>query len=1513
MNNTQVKFKTTVSSNLTANDLLGKDCEGAFIYSSTAKKLYLFDGSQVIPIGKNIFQIDENNPNQNYEDNAFYTNNLGELYFIFDGIKHEIARASDISANNQSIQGQIDTLDSAITSTNTTINALSEKVGNPGAIGDDIKKSTGIYEILDEKVNNTVFEEYKTAQASAFATYKTEAENKFLSADEDLFLVDGYLKYGKLENDTWTDDAAAGKPYIILVLKNNNDSGTDNNTIYIPVEDLVDVYTVTDTDTVDMTLTGLDIKADVKTENLISSTDTDTVTLSVEKNKIKTGFNTSNIIKKTEDTDSVALSIDNNQIVANVQSGNIIDDDTLKLDGNKKIQVNLSALIPTDQTNAAVVFSVKENTLQATLSDANNSVLANAANALQLINNNATAIADNKKEFKDYVSEHAKEFSQYAEDIGTYAYTEKTDNAAATSTASGYFEQVQNHIDAVSVSLNNEAQTRGQNDAALGERIDGISTDLSTLNSYVESIYKPAEGEESASGVLQTEINRSVAADESLRSDLTKEIGDRGTAISNLSNTIGSYQFVPAEPAEGENPGQEAYYEATKDTYFGTVKQHIDEAIAERIAADAALSALVETNTNAISTINTTTITEIRGIVSGNSNNISEIKDVTIPDINDRISNIGTYEYKEKTSDNNAEANVIADTYFAEVKSHIEGEAAEVRAEFVAADGVLDTKINTLATEVVATNTNNIATLRDDYDNAITLTSTTTEEATTYNLTGGAVKDYIDALAGANVENNTVAGNATAINELATGAVKTNTDNIKNLKDNFDKAINLTKVTDSEVYTLTDGVVKDYIDAVEGKVGDLDAAYKEADKALTIKTIECGLYKLDNSNKLTDNNGTDKHSLKITFNDNNEVYYPLGDYIKDNYYTKTQANSAFLSADKDVFLTNGYLSKGKIENDEFVANDNGDWHIVLELKNVENPAQAGEKIVIPASTLVNDYAAAGSTDAITVTVSDDRKIGATLSTASTSSITLTNKDYKLSADLKINSTSGDVTFTVDANGLSANLSSDIKDKIDNDTYVSSIESTYTPYSTGDSGTKAESFKIKISQTGTHATPLEKDLLTDLNSYIATKSFINSTTLNSTLASYSTTTQMNTAIDNKANSLYEIKDGKTQGTIGSRIAGIEGELSTAKAAISTLNDTTIPAIGDYAYTTNASADVISSATTSGGYFGNVKAHIEDLAAYVDSKDNALSGRFSNYLPLVGGTLTDNLKLESSSNTLSNQPKLQWKSINSIQPQIGFPADQSDGTFILMSINGLNTYKDGLAIGGTSGNLFWKGNQVAVISESDNDAASANTIVGAKKYSDAKADDAAKTVYNTYTAAGTVDTQYPILGGAKAESGNTQAVSYSKATISAAGNVRGNKVYGSVWNDYAEYRQTHYKVRPGQCVYEKGDGSLAISYERMMPGANIVSDTFGFAIGETDECKTPLAVSGRVLAYPYESKEEYKAGDAVCSGPNGTISKMTRAEIRDYPERIVGTVSEIPTYEVWGSGNIKVNGRIWIKVR
>lgn len=147
------------------------------------------------------------------------------------------------------------------------------------------------------------------------------------------------------------------------------------------------------------------------------------------------------------------------------------------------------------------------------------------------------------------------------------------------------------------------------------------------------------------------------------------------------------------------------------------------------------------------------------------------------------------------------------------------------------------------------------------------------------------------------------------------------------------------------------------------------------------------------------------------------------------------------------------------------------------------------------------------------------------------------------------------------------------------------------------------------------------------------------------------------------------------------------------------------------------------------------------------------------------------------------------------------------------------------------------------------------------------------------------------------------------------VRASKVYGAVWNDYAEYRQTKEDIKPGKVVIETGNGDLKLSDRRLQPGANIVTDTFGFAIGETKTHKTPIAVSGRVLAYPYESIDEFRKhiGGPVCSGPDGTVSIMSINEERLYPSRIIGTVSEIPDYEEWGTENIKVDGRIWIRIR
>lgn len=163
------------------------------------------------------------------------------------------------------------------------------------------------------------------------------------------------------------------------------------------------------------------------------------------------------------------------------------------------------------------------------------------------------------------------------------------------------------------------------------------------------------------------------------------------------------------------------------------------------------------------------------------------------------------------------------------------------------------------------------------------------------------------------------------------------------------------------------------------------------------------------------------------------------------------------------------------------------------------------------------------------------------------------------------------------------------------------------------------------------------------------------------------------------------------------------------------------------------------------------------------------------------------------------------------------------------------------------------------------------------------------------------------------GTTTTGSSNKATVyNASVYTSGSVLYGAAWNDYAEYRISDCQ-EAGRVICENGDDTLSMSIKRLQPGANIVSDTFGFAIGETEEAKTPIAVSGRVLAFPYEDRCEFAAGDAVCAGPNGTVSKMTREEIREYPERIIGTVSAIPNYETWGEGNVPVNGRIWIKVK
>lgn len=140
----------------------------------------------------------------------------------------------------------------------------------------------------------------------------------------------------------------------------------------------------------------------------------------------------------------------------------------------------------------------------------------------------------------------------------------------------------------------------------------------------------------------------------------------------------------------------------------------------------------------------------------------------------------------------------------------------------------------------------------------------------------------------------------------------------------------------------------------------------------------------------------------------------------------------------------------------------------------------------------------------------------------------------------------------------------------------------------------------------------------------------------------------------------------------------------------------------------------------------------------------------------------------------------------------------------------------------------------------------------------------------------------------------------------------RLYGAVWNDYAEYRESN-EIEPGRVVLEDENGVCQKTIKRLQPFAGVISDTYGFAQGETEEAKTPLAVAGRVLVYPYQDRNKYRVGDCVCAAPNGTVDIMTRREVIIYPDRIVGTVSQVPKYDTWGTDNVKVNNRIWIKVR
>ena len=95
-------------------------------------------------------------------------------------------------------------------------------------------------------------------------------------------------------------------------------------------------------------------------------------------------------------------------------------------------------------------------------------------------------------------------------------------------------------------------------------------------------------------------------------------------------------------------------------------------------------------------------------------------------------------------------------------------------------------------------------------------------------------------------------------------------------------------------------------------------------------------------------------------------------------------------------------------------------------------------------------------------------------------------------------------------------------------------------------------------------------------------------------------------------------------------------------------------------------------------------------------SAQGTKADNALSLDGGTIkkSKTVKMDASAN--SDGANLKWGTVNHKNPYIGYASDQVDGTFVVGSLLGTN-YASGLAIGGGSGNLLWKGTKVATISD------------------------------------------------------------------------------------------------------------------------------------------------------------------------------------------------------------------------
>jgi len=144
---------------------------------------------------------------------------------------------------------------------------------------------------------------------------------------------------------------------------------------------------------------------------------------------------------------------------------------------------------------------------------------------------------------------------------------------------------------------------------------------------------------------------------------------------------------------------------------------------------------------------------------------------------------------------------------------------------------------------------------------------------------------------------------------------------------------------------------------------------------------------------------------------------------------------------------------------------------------------------------------------------------------------------------------------------------------------------------------------------------------------------------------------------------------------------------------------------------------------------------------------------------------------------------------------------------------------------------------------------------------------------------------------------------------AGDVYGDRVFGAVFNDIADFVNIDDDVEIiyGR-AYVRDNGKVRLSKKSDKGILGIASDTFGFGVGnDTEKNQIPIAIGGWVLA---EIDKVYPFATSLTYSSEGKLTKASILTRLLYTTKIVATFDREEKELEWNG--IKVNGRHWVKV-